>query len=385
MSNHDHVHHQAPPESFPPGGAQAAGRDPLAHDHVFLGADHARNERRVWWVIGLTAAMMVAEILGGQILGSMALTADGWHMSTHAGAMLITALAYRYARRQIGNPRFTFGTGKVGDLAAFASAVILGLIALIIAWESALRLLEPVDIAYDEAIAVAALGLAVNLVSAWLLGADHGHDHAASPAKAHGHAEDEHDGHDKAGTAERHDHAASHSHGHHAGHGGHGSHAGHGSHGAHGGHAGHGGHGGHGGDSNLKAAYLHVLADALTSVLAIAALLAGRFYGWNWLDPVMGVVGAVVIARWSIGLVRQSALVLLDSADTAGDLPAAIRRRLDGQGERITDLHVWQVGPGHHAAIVALSSVNPQPPEAYKARLSTLPGLSHLTVEVTPA
>ncbi|OLP57111.1 cation transporter [Rhizobium rhizosphaerae] len=355
----------------------AGRRDPQAHDHAFLGADHARNERRVWWVIGLTAAMMVAEILGGQILGSMALTADGWHMSTHAGAMLITALAYRYARRQIGNPRFTFGTGKVGDLAAFASAIILGLIALIIAWESALRLIEPVDIAYDEAIAVAALGLVVNLVSAWLLGADH-----------HGHAHSD----DHGPSPAAHDHAPQISHGSHGGHGSHadhGAHAGQGMHGGHHGHrghhGGHGGHAGHGGDSNLKAAYLHVLADALTSVLAIAALIAGRVYGWSWLDPAIGVVGAVVIARWSIGLIRQSALVLLDTADTAGDLPAAIRRRLDCDGARITDLHVWQVGPGHHAAIIALSSPAPEPPASYKARLATLPGLSHVTVEVTAA
>ncbi|SEM19318.1 CDF family Co(II)/Ni(II) efflux transporter DmeF [Xaviernesmea oryzae] len=382
----------------------AASCDPLGHTHVFLGADHARNERRVWWVIALTAAMMVAEIIGGQILGSMALTADGWHMSTHAGAMLIAALAYRYARRQAGNPRFTFGTGKVGDLAAFASAVILGLIALIIAWESALRLAEPVAIAYDEAIAVAAIGLLVNLVSAWLLGADHGHDH--SHDDDHGHADD----HGPASAPLRASPAtleddrttpsdiplatmaqieadaaapvpqsavpdqpeAAVGHGRHVGHGGHGGH-----------HAHHGGH--HGGDSNLKAAYLHVLADALTSVLAILALLAGRLYGWNWLDPAMGVVGALVIARWSIGLVRQTALVLVDAADTAGALPATIRARVASEGERVTDLHVWQVGPGHHAAIIALSSVDPKPPSIYKARLAGLPGLSHLTVEVTPA
>lgn len=222
-----------------------------AHDHVFLGEGHRHNEHRVWLVIALTAATMVVEIVAGTVLGSMALVADGWHMSTHAGAMLITALAYAYARRHARDERFTFGTGKLGDLAGFASAVVLALVALLIGWESVLRLLDPVPIAYGQAIAVATIGLAVNLVSAWLLRDEHAHHH-------HHH----HHGHD---------------HGHHH-------------------EAGHGNEGGHARDNNLRAAYLHVIADALTSVLAIVALLLGRSQGWQWADPAMGVVGALVIA-----------------------------------------------------------------------------------------
>ena len=227
---------------------------PLTHDHVFLGQDHRRNERRVWWVIALTAGMMVVEIIAGNLYGSMALVADGWHMSTHAGAMLITALAYGYARRQARNPRFTFGTGKLGELAGFASAIVLALIAMIIGWDSLARLVDPVPIRFDEAIAIAAAGLLVNLVSAWLLRDDHGHAHGHG-----GHAPEQvrhdHHGHD-------HDHEHRHAHEDDPDH-------------AHGHGAAHGRprrtH-----DNNLRSAYVHVLADALTSVLAIAALLAGR-------------------------------------------------------------------------------------------------------------
>ncbi|MCJ9673931.1 MULTISPECIES: CDF family Co(II)/Ni(II) efflux transporter DmeF [unclassified Neorhizobium] len=317
----------------------------LEHEHVFLGADHERNERKVWLVIALTAAMMVAEIVAGSVFGSMALTADGWHMSTHAGAMLIAALAYLYARRQARNPRYTFGTGKLGDLAGFASAIVLALIALLIAWESFARLANPVAIDFDQAIFVAVAGLAVNLLSAWLLREDH-HPHDG------GHA---HDG------------------GHH--HGGH-----HGHHGHHGAHA-------HGAakDHNLRAAYLHVLADALTSVLAIVALALGRSYGWSWLDPVMGVVGGLVIARWSWGLIRVTATILLDAQPDDQELAGKIRRSVETEEDRISDLHVWQVGPGHHAAIVALVTPNPQAPSFYKDKLRSIRDLSHVTVEVTPA
>ena len=229
------------------------------HDHVFLGQNHERNEKRVWMVIALTTVMMVAEIVAGHWFGSMALTADGWHMSTHAGAMLISALAYLYARREARNPRFTFGTGKFGDLAGFASAIVLAVVALLIAVESAMRLVNPVEIDFNQAILVAVIGLAVNLVSAVLLKDDHHHDHG----HGHGHVQG--------------------SHAHH----GHGSHAHHGEHGAKGGR-----------DNNLRAAYLHVLADALTSVLAIVALLLGKWNGWSFLDPAMGIVGGLVIARW---------------------------------------------------------------------------------------
>ncbi|WP_105418998.1 CDF family Co(II)/Ni(II) efflux transporter DmeF [Neorhizobium sp. T25_27] len=318
----------------------------LKHEHVFLGADHERNERKVWLVIALTATMMVAEIVAGSIFGSMALTADGWHMSTHAGAMLIAALAYLYARRQARNPRYTFGTGKLGDLAGFASAIVLALIALLIAWESFVRLANPVAIDFDQAIFVAVAGLAVNLLSAWLLREDHGQSHHG------GHA---HDG------------------GHH--HGGH-----HGHHGHHGAHA-------HGAakDHNLRAAYLHVLADALTSVLAIVALILGRSYGWAWLDPVMGVVGGLVIARWSWGLIRVTATVLLDAQPDDAELAGRIRRSVETEEDRISDLHVWQLGPGHHAAIVALVTPKPQAPSFYKDKLRGIRDLSHVTVEVTPA
>lgn len=326
--HHDHHHHH---DDHPAGG----------HAHVFLGEHHSRNERKVWLVIALTAVTMVAEIVAGTVYGSMALLADGWHMSTHAGAMLIAAGAYWYARREAHNARFTFGTGKLGDLSGFASAIALALIALLIAVESLWRLVSPGAIAFDQAILVAVLGLVVNLASAWLL-KDTDHHH--------------HDAH----------------HAHHAGH--------------HGAHHHHGHHGHHAGaDNNLRAAYLHVLADALTSVLAIVALLLGRAYGLVWLDPVMGVVGGLVIARWSFGLIRDTSRVLLDAVPDDRHLVETIRTRLEGEGERITDLHVWQVGPGHHAAIVSLETNAPQAPEAYKRRIADLKGLSHVTMEVTPA
>lgn len=306
---------------------------PADHHHVFLGAEHQRNERRVWLVIALTASMMVAEILAGKLYGSMALVADGWHMSTHAGAMLITALAYGYARRHADNPRFSFGTGKMGDLAGFASAVVLAIVALLIAWESFLRLTDPVPIRFEQAIAVAVIGLVVNLVSARLLHGGPGHHH-------HGHDH-------------RHDH-------HHADHD----------------------HGRHGHDNNLRAAYLHVLADALTSVLAIAALLVGRSYGWLWADPAMGVVGALVIARWSWGLIRDAGSVLLDAPAEGPQVRQEIEDILAATGDTLKDLHVWQVGPGHFAAIISVASATPQPAQHYKALLLPVHELSHVTVEV---
>ncbi|RXT28963.1 cation transporter [Rhizobium leguminosarum] len=321
-------------------GIEKAGMDALEHDHVFLGTEHARNERRIWLVIALTAVMMVAEIAAGTVYGSMALVADGWHMSTHASALLISALAYLFARRQARNPRFTFGTGKLGDLAGFASAIVLALIALLMAWESLLRLSNPVPIGFAQAIAVAVIGLAVNLVSAWLLA---GGGHVAHGNHAHAH------------------------HGH-ANHG-HGDHA----------------HHAKTGDNNIRAAYLHVIADALTSVLAIAALTLGSLYGWHWLDPLMGIVGGLVIANWSWSLMKSSGGVLLDVVPEGETLPAEIRGAIETEGDRITDLHVWQVGPGHHAAIVAVLTSQPRDPAFYKGRLSGLEELSHVTVEVTRA
>ncbi|CAB3846872.1 Cadmium, cobalt and zinc/H(+)-K(+) antiporter [Achromobacter dolens] len=321
-----------------------------SHDHVFLGQDHRRNERQVWWVIALTASMMVVEIIAGNLYGSMALVADGWHMSTHAGAMLITALAYGYARRQARNPRFTFGTGKLGELAGFASAIVLALIALIIGWDSLARLVDPVPIRFDEAIAIAVAGLLVNLVSAWLLKDDHGH--------AHGHGGHRPD-HDRGHHGHDHDHDHDHGRAPAAGHG----------------------HPARVRDNNLRSAYVHVLADALTSVLAIAALLLGRSYGWLWADPAMGVVGALVIARWSWGLIRDSGTVLLDAAPQSGKMRRDIEQALDAGDGEIADLHVWQVGPGHYAAIVSLVTRHPRDSAFYKAKLAHIAGLSHLTVE----
>ena len=306
------------------------------HDHVFLGQNHERNERRTWFVIVLTSVMMVVEIAAGTIYGSMALVADGWHMSTHAAAMLIAALAYLYARRNAKNPRFTFGTGKVGDLAAFASAIVLALVALLIGWESVVRLANPIPISFPQAIFVAVIGLIVNLVSAWLLRDDHDHHH---------------------GDSHHHDH--SHDHDHHAEH--------------------------HGRDQNLRAAYLHVLADALTSVLAIVALIAGSIYGWIWLDPLMGIVGALVIARWSWGLMRDTGATMLDYRQAGDPIAAKIRSVVEEAGDKITDLHVWQLGPGHHAAIVAVSTESEMNPESYRTKLAETVRLSHITVEVNIA
>ncbi len=298
------------------------------HRHVYLGEKHGRHERRTWLVVALTAAMMVAEIVGGHIYGSMALIADGWHMSTHAGALAIAALAYRFARRHVHDPQFAFGTGKLGELAGFASAVILGVVALIIAYESAERLLSPVPIRYEQAIIIAVIGLLVNLVTAWMLYDDEHHRH-----DPHDHRDD--DEHQHADTR----------------------------------------------DHNIRAAYFHVLADAMTSVLAIVALLAGRFYGWIFMDPLMGIVGALVIAHWSIGLMRSAGAVLVDAVPDRR-LAALVRRRLEVDGDQLADLHLWRLGPGHTALIAAVVSDHPQAPEAYKSRLEGIAGLSHVTVEV---
>ena len=299
--------------------------DQWTHEHVFLGKQHSRNERRTWFVVALTAVMMVGEIAGGAIFGSMALLADGWHMATHAAALGISAAAYVLARWQARNSKFAFGTGKFGDLAAFSSAVILALVAVQIAYESLVRMIHPVPIAYGEAITIAVVGLAVNLLSAWLL-RDEPHDHA------------------------HHDHGHSYEHHHHR-------------------------------DNNLRAAYVHVLADAATSVLAILALLVAMSSQWVWIDPLVGMVGSAVIASWAYGLIRQSGAVLLDVASDKA-VESAIRERLETRGDRITDLHLWQIGPGHQAAVVSIVSDRPQAPAAYKSRLADVPGLSHVTVEV---
>lgn len=319
------------------------------HEHVFLGEHHERNERRSWAVVALCAAMMVAEIVGGWLWGSMALIADGLHMSTHAGALVIAACAYSYARRHARDERFAFGTGKLGDLAAFASALVLAMIALLIGGESIERLFHPVAIAFGEAIPLAALGLLVNLVSAWLLQDDHDHhDRSRHHQAGQDHTEhDEHARHQAAGHAhhrhDHHDHAA---------------------------------------DHNLRAAYVHVVADAAVSVLALIGLVTARQFGWLWMDPVMGIVGMLVIANWSWNLVRASGTVLLDMRPADG-LAGQVRQRVEqGGDDRLTDLHLWRVGPGHHAAVLSLVSDQPQPPAHYKERLAGIRGLSHVTVEV---
>ncbi|KQQ62478.1 cation transporter [Pseudomonas sp. Leaf127] len=296
---------------------------PYVHDHVYLGAAHDENARRTLWVVALTLVMMVGEITAGYLTGSMALLADGFHMATHAGALGIAALAYRYARRHATSPRYSFGTGKVGDLGGFASALILGMVALGIAGESLMRLLNPAEVQFGTATLVAIVGLVVNIVSALLLGHGHSHEH-----------EHEHEHH----------------------------------------------HAPHASDNNLKAAYVHVLADTLTSLLAIVALLAGRYLGWVWLDPLMGLVGALVIARWAWGLMRETASVLLDQTDA--QVAEEIRARVEQPGDAtITDLHVWRIGPQAHAAIVSVMGNPGASAEDIRQRLTPVHEVSHLTVE----
>jgi len=299
------------------------------HSHRFETGREAGAERRTRIVLIITAVMMVAEIAAGYGFHSMALLADGWHMSTHAGAMGIAAFAYAYARRKATSGDFTFGTGKVGSLAAYTSAIILGSIAVLIVWQSIQHLVAPQPISFDEAIPIAVLGLLVNLGSARILGGgDHGDDH-------------HHHGHD----GEHHHHHA---------------------------------------DQNLRAAYVHVLADALTSVLAIAALLTGKFLGWTWMDPITGIVGAGVIVSWSYGLVGQAGRVLLDKSGDA-ELEAAVRSAIEAEGDNeISDLHLWQVGPDHWAAILSVVTHRPRGADHYKALLKHVTQLSHLTVEVHP-
>ena len=300
------------------------------HDHVFLGSAHDENAKRTLWVVALTVVMMVGEITAGYITGSMALLADGFHMATHAGALGIAAAAYGYAKRHASSQRYSFGTGKVGDLGGFASALILGMVSLGIGIESVMRLLQPTEVQFGTATLIAITGLIVNIVSALLLG--HGHSH-------------EHD-HD--------DHAHAHA------------------------------HARHGNDNNLKSAYVHVIADALTSVLAIAALLAGRYLGWVWLDPVMGIIGAIVIARWAWTLMGGTAGVLLDQTDA--HVAEEIRELVEKPGDAIiTDLHVWRIGPQAHAAIVSVVGKATANADSIRERLKPVHEVSHLTVEFRPA
>lgn len=417
------------------------------HDHIFLGAAHAQNERRTWMVIALCAAMMVAEIVGGSIFGSLALIADGLHMSTHAGAMLIAALAYTYARRHANDPRFVFGTGKLGDLAGFTSAIVLAMIALLIGYEALARWLAPVPIHFGEAIPIAVAGLFVNVASVWLLSGDHhghSHGHGHGHHHGHGHAHDDHHDHDHAheeaaqrivdrqgafvvsvfedgvppvfrvapatpetqrveadavsvttirpdGTRQtfamrdrggclestdaipephafdaivrldgrehalvfaEHDHGAS---------------------------------AATARDHNIRAAYIHVIADAAVSVLTIVGLLLARAFGWLWMDPLAGIIGALVIANWSYGLMRDTGGILLDM-DSDRRLTANVRGALEAQGDRVDDLHVWRLGPGHMSAVVSVTTPDPERrAQFYHALLRRFKELSHVTVEVVTA
>ncbi len=301
------------------------------HRHDFSAID-VHGERKTALVAVLTAVTMVAEVIAGVLFRSMALLADGWHMATHVAAFGITLFAYRYARAHAENPQFTFGTGKVSVLAGFASAVALAAVALFMIMESAARLFEPQTIRFNEAMIVAVVGLLVNLASGLILrNGSHGHRHGEERGEACEVGPDEH-------PME--------------------------------------------GDHNLRAAYLHVLADALTSVLAIMALAAGKYLGWVWMDPLMGVAGAAVIGRWSYGLVRDTSRILLDGAadeKTRAAIKAAIELDADS---RVADLHVWHVGPYHLSAVVSVVADRPQTPEAYKQMLCGVPQLTHVTVEV---
>jgi cation diffusion facilitator family transporter len=301
--------------------------DEWKHSHDFS-LDTREGERRTRLVVLLTATMMVVEIAAGYLFGSMALLADGWHMGTHVAALAISLFAYRYARQHADNPSYSFGTGKVSALGGFASAVALAVVALLMGMESLHRLVVPETIRFDQAILVATIGLGVNLASAWLL--QGGHDH---------HLADDHDHDDH----HRHDH-------HH--------------------------------DHNLRAAYLHVIADALTSVLAIVALLAGKYFDWVWMDACMGLVGAALITRWGYGLLKETSGLLLDGAPDADRLEQ-VRAAIESEADsRVVDLHLWRLGPRSYGAIISLVTHQPRDVQHYKALLADFAELQHVTVEV---
>src|SRR4051794_31999101 len=306
------------------------------HHHLFLGSNHARAERRTWAVIALCTVMMIAEIIGGALFGSLALIADGLHMSTHAGALLLAALAYTYARKYASDRRFSFGTGKFGDLAGYSSAIVLAMIALLIGYEAVSRLLHPVQISFSEAIPIAALGLAVNVASAWLLSGGYHHDQVHDHAHPHEHV-----------------HAHEHVHG----------------------------NATHHRDNNMRAAIVHVLADAAVSVLVIIGLVLARGFGWLWMDPLAGFIGALVIANWSARLLRDTGGVLLDRTPDVG-MAERVRNTIEAEGDHVTDLHLWRLGPGHLGAIVSVATTGGREAAHYRRRLAGFSDLSHVTVEV---
>ncbi|MFL9914775.1 CDF family Co(II)/Ni(II) efflux transporter DmeF [Paraburkholderia fungorum] len=411
------------------------------HDHIFLGAGHEKNERKTWAVIALCSAMMLVEIVGGSMFGSLALVADGLHMSTHAGAMLIAALAYTYARKHATDSRFVFGTGKLGDLAGFTSAIVLAMIAVLIGYEAVSRFLSPIPIHFGEAIPIAVVGLLVNLASVWLLSGDHhGHSHGHSHGHGHGHGHDDHAHEDEVqkifaptgvfavsifedgvppvfrftpategsrlnvstvsvttvrpdGTqqvfalADRGGYLEStedipephafkaivrmpegehevefeeHEHNDDA-------------------------HEAATRDHNIRSAYIHVMADAAVSVLAIVGLLLARAFGWLWMDPLAGVIGALVIANWSYGLMLDTGAILLD-INPDRRMADNVRQVIEDAGDKVIDLHVWRLGPGHMSAVVSVATNESQRnPSFYHAALKRFKGLSHVTVEVNPA
>ncbi len=298
----------------------------LKHTHQFY-EPNRQNERRTLWVIILTVITMVIEITAGMVFNSMALQADGWHMATHAGALGISMFAYYFARKNNANGRFSFGSGKVATLGGFTSSVLLLVVALFMVVESLERLFNPLQIRFNEALLVAVIGLVVNMASVWLLhgGATHTHTH----------------NHNAAGDCEPHEHR----------------------------------------DHNLMAAYLHVLADAVTSIAAIAALLVGKYLGWYQMDALMGIVGAVVITVWAVGLLRTTGYILLDR-QVDGSLAAEVRRRLEGANTVITDLHIWSISQDKFAAEIALATASDKSAADYKAALCDVGRLVHVTVEV---
>lgn len=312
--------------------------DSWRHRHDYA-VKNAKGEKRTLYVLLLTGVTMVVEIIAGTLFGSMALLADGWHMGTHVAAFTITIIAYRYARKHAQDPIYSFGTGKVNVLGGFASAVALAVVALMILIESVERIFSPHTIHFNEAIAVAFIGLAINIFSAFLLKDHHHHDHSHDHSHGHGH-EQEHS----------HDHDHDHSHKQE--------------------------------DHNLKAAYIHVLADATTSLFAIIALVFGKYFGWNWLDPIMGIVGTLIITRWAYGLLKDTSPILLDASLKNLDKDLIVKAIEEDKDNRIVDLHIWRLGANHYAAIISLVTHYPQSAEHYKELLKDFKDLEHITIEV---